>query len=201
MSSDFTRDEVEVDMTKIPTPEDIERSKTAPKRLHELALSKLRQSNEYDVTYGGLALRCLREEAGLTQAQMAELLDMKQTEISKLERRRNPQLQTIQKYVTALGGRLKMSAYFNDEQVESPQNRLRRSIEDNPRVAKLVAEKLEELERRHKAQTFTFSQRYKPMVSHINWPSRTDWERMTKVGHAPMTLIVQPEPMPWNDVQ
>ena len=50
--------------------------------------------------------RTLRREHGLTQERVARHLRMTQSDVSKLERRTNACLSTLQAYVHALGGRL-----------------------------------------------------------------------------------------------
>ena len=50
----------------------------------------------------------LREEMGLTQTQMAELLSVKQASISQIENRSDPRLSTLRRYVRALGGCLEV---------------------------------------------------------------------------------------------
>lgn len=62
-------------------------------------------------------LRELREAAGKTQAEMAEALRTVQPEISRLERREDYRLSTLQKYVTALGGSLELVAVFGNRRV------------------------------------------------------------------------------------
>ena len=53
-----------------------------------------------------VALAALRRDLGLTQAQVARRLRMTQSDVSKLERRENARLSTLQAYARALGGRL-----------------------------------------------------------------------------------------------
>jgi DNA-binding XRE family transcriptional regulator len=62
-------------------------------------------------------LRDLREAAGKTQEEMAEALKTVQPEISRLERRDDYRISTLQKYVTALGGSLELVAVFGNRRV------------------------------------------------------------------------------------
>ncbi len=62
-------------------------------------------------------LRDLREAAGKTQEEMAEALKTVQPEISRLERRDDYHISTLQKYVTALGGSLELVAVFGNRRV------------------------------------------------------------------------------------
>jgi len=67
--------------------------------------------------HAGSALRELRLGQGLTQQQVAERLGMTQPEVSKLERRRDIRLSTLRSYVTALRGRLVLSARLDGKDV------------------------------------------------------------------------------------
>lgn len=78
--------------------------------------------------HAGGALRRLRLERRLTQAQLATRLELTQPEISKLERRRDVRLSTLRAYVGALGGDLALVARFGDEELELDEN-LRRATE------------------------------------------------------------------------
>ena len=62
-------------------------------------------------------LRELREAAGKTQEEMAEVLETVQPEISRLERRQDFHISTLQNYVTALGGSLELIATFGNRRV------------------------------------------------------------------------------------
>jgi transcriptional regulator with XRE-family HTH domain len=59
----------------------------------------------------GYQLRTLRKEAGLTQVELAEKLDVSQNRISRLERGviDSVQLDTLQRYVEALGATLRVT--------------------------------------------------------------------------------------------
>jgi DNA-binding XRE family transcriptional regulator len=65
-----------------------------------------------------LALGEIREKRELTQNDIAEVLATSQANISRIERQRNLYLSTLAEYVEALGGSLKISAVFEDEEVE-----------------------------------------------------------------------------------
>ena len=52
------------------------------------------------------SLALLRRQRGLIQAQVAVRLGMSQSDVSKLERRQDLRLSTLQAYARALGGRL-----------------------------------------------------------------------------------------------
>ena len=64
-----------------------------------------------------LELRELRQEAGKTQAEVAEIAEMTQAELSKFERRDDHLLSTLRRYVTALGGQLEVVAVFDNKRI------------------------------------------------------------------------------------
>lgn len=59
-----------------------------------------------------LTLRALRQAHDLTQERMAELLGVKQENISRMERRTDLLLSTMSSYIEAMGGKLKLVAEF-----------------------------------------------------------------------------------------
>ena len=59
-----------------------------------------------------LTLRSLRQAHDLTQERMAELLGVKQENISRMERRADLLLSTMSSYIEAMGGKLKLVAEF-----------------------------------------------------------------------------------------
>ena len=56
----------------------------------------------------------LRKLAGLTQANLAEVLGMAQGDVSRVEHRQQPQLATVARYVNATGGSLRLTAVYDD---------------------------------------------------------------------------------------
>lgn len=64
-----------------------------------------------------LVLQELREAANLTQEQVAALLQIKQASVSKIERQGDMYLSTLQRYVVALGGKLRLVALFPGKEV------------------------------------------------------------------------------------
>jgi DNA-binding XRE family transcriptional regulator len=83
-----------------------------------------------------IRLAGIREELGVTQAQLASLLEVGQTNISRIEHEEDIYLSTLKKYVAALGGSLELSAVFPDRKITlmgehpststTPSGRLRR---------------------------------------------------------------------------
>lgn len=64
-----------------------------------------------------MELRELRQEAGKTQAELAEIAEMTQAELSKFERRDDHLLSTLRRYVEALGGDLEVVAVFDNKRI------------------------------------------------------------------------------------
>lgn len=65
-----------------------------------------------------LGLPALRRRLGLTQVALAARVGMSQSDLSKLERRRDVRLSTLRAYVRALGGRLRILFEGGAEQTE-----------------------------------------------------------------------------------
>jgi transcriptional regulator with XRE-family HTH domain len=60
----------------------------------------------------------LRGSRGLTQEELASRLDISQSNVSRLERRRDMLISTLREVVEAYGGRLRIIAEFPEESVE-----------------------------------------------------------------------------------
>ena len=65
-----------------------------------------------------VGLSPLRRELGLTQVELAERRGMSQSDLSKLERRRDVRLSTLRAHVKALGGLLRVLFASDDREVE-----------------------------------------------------------------------------------
>jgi transcriptional regulator with XRE-family HTH domain len=63
-----------------------------------------------------MTLRELRKARELSQETLAEILDWRQGDLSKFERRADAYLSTIRRYVEAMGGRLDLIASFPNMQ-------------------------------------------------------------------------------------
>src|ERR1700676_539974 len=61
-----------------------------------------------------MALEELRGARQLTQADMAEMLDVPQSSISRIEQRADMYLSTLRNYIHAVGGELRIQAVFPD---------------------------------------------------------------------------------------
>jgi len=81
------------------------------------------QTRDADLIALGRALRTLRDRAGMTQEQLAALLQMDATYISRIERgRRGVQWLTVQRFLRALGADLHQLADAIDEQDQTPEH-------------------------------------------------------------------------------
>ena len=79
------------------------RARVAARVKEELALMPLHQ---------------LRQAREMTQTRLAEVLEMDQGNISKLEKRTDMYLSTLRSYVEAMGGALEIRAIFPDGEVK-----------------------------------------------------------------------------------
>lgn len=65
-----------------------------------------------------VSLEQLREGLGITQEELAQLLDVQQPAISKLVRRPDMKISTLRDLIAAMGGELQIRAAFPDRLVE-----------------------------------------------------------------------------------
>jgi len=70
-----------------------------------------------------MALDELREAREMTQQHLANLLGINQAAVSKMERRADMYISTLQSMVRAMGGQLKIEAVFPEGKVEINQFR------------------------------------------------------------------------------
>ena len=63
----------------------------------------------------------LREAVGMTQVHLARILRVNQAAVSKMERRADMYVSTLQDFIRAMGGELKITAKFPDGTVEISQ--------------------------------------------------------------------------------
>lgn len=64
-----------------------------------------------------VTFRALREEAGLSQAQVAELANMTQGEVSRFEQREDHKIGRVRQMVEAMGGELKVIAVIKGKEL------------------------------------------------------------------------------------
>ncbi len=93
------------------TDEEWAQAETAHERFKTLLETKPRAKARYDAVLAEInsrqaTLRRLREARALTQSTVGELLDMDQSEVSRLERRSDMLLSTLRRFVEATGGEM-----------------------------------------------------------------------------------------------
>ncbi len=68
-----------------------------------------------------MPLNELREALAITQVHLARILRVNQAAVSKMERRTDMYVSTLQDFIKAMGGELKITAKFPDGSVEITQ--------------------------------------------------------------------------------
>lgn len=63
----------------------------------------------------------LRKDQDLTQKEVAEIMEIRQAAISKIEHQEDILIKTLERYVQALGGKLEIKAKFPDREVTLTQ--------------------------------------------------------------------------------
>lgn len=79
-------------------------------KLPRQARERIRAEAIAEIERGGYG--ALRKARSLTQAEIADKLQISQPSVAALERRSDLMLSTLAKYIAALGGRLEISAVF-----------------------------------------------------------------------------------------
>lgn len=92
---------------------------TAHERFKALLETKPRAKARYDAVLAEISsrqatLRRLREARTFTQSTLAELLDIDQSEVSRLERRSDMMLSTLKRFVQATGGEMHIVVSYPD---------------------------------------------------------------------------------------
>ena len=90
------------------------REKMSPEAQKRAAKKTLRMLEE-------MPLQELRQARAYSQEQMAEILHVKQSAVSKLERRTDMYISTLRSYVKAMGGDLEIVAHFPEGDVKIAQ--------------------------------------------------------------------------------
>lgn len=85
-----------------------------PIRAERLQRASAEVSRVYDAYPANL--KQLRQARGRTQVQLAKILGISQPEVSRIERQTDVYLSTLQSYVAAMGGELKLMAVFGDDE-------------------------------------------------------------------------------------
>jgi transcriptional regulator with XRE-family HTH domain len=65
-----------------------------------------------------LTLRQLREDAGKTQVEMADLIEVTPSALSRMERREDNPIDVLRRYAEALGGELEVVAVLGNKWVK-----------------------------------------------------------------------------------
>lgn len=63
----------------------------------------------------------LRKDQDLTQKELADILEIRQSAVSKLESQSDIMIHTLERYIRALGGELELRAKFPDREVTLSQ--------------------------------------------------------------------------------
>ena len=97
--------------------EDWKQAEGAHQRYKDLLETKPRAKARYDAVLAEInarqaTLRRLREARALTQSTVADMLEMDQSEVSRLERRSDMLLSTLKRFVEAFGGELHLIVQF-----------------------------------------------------------------------------------------
>jgi transcriptional regulator with XRE-family HTH domain len=79
--------------------------------------SRARVEERVKATLAAMPLEELREARELTQTQLAQVLQVSQGAVSKVERRADMYISTLRSYVSAMGGDLQIRAVFPDGEV------------------------------------------------------------------------------------
>ena len=87
------------------------RAKISPERQERIDAETRKLHQEY------LALQNLRKSLNMTQEELAELMEVSQHVVSKMENGHNMYISTLQRMVEAMGGELKLIAHFPDRDV------------------------------------------------------------------------------------
>lgn len=81
------------------------------------AIERARQSRDAEIAAYEAGLAELRRAHNLTQTQLARQLNVTQGEVSRIERRADLYLSTLQSYIEAMGGHLELVGVFDDARV------------------------------------------------------------------------------------
>ena len=90
---------------------DIKARKMSPERME-------RVRKEAKGELRSVTLRQLREEAGKTQVELAEITELTQSALSRIERREDNPIEALRNYVEALGGELEIVAVLGNKRVK-----------------------------------------------------------------------------------
>ena len=83
-------------------------------------------------------LAALREEAGLTQQQLAERMGIKQPRVAAIEKSRNVTMDLVERYVRAVGASLTVSVTKNGKTVILSESPPQPGVKRRPRGKKVA---------------------------------------------------------------
>ena len=100
-------------------PPDAWQDKITPQALYDQVSADPQAQARFDAALAEInahqaTLAQVRRARALTQATLAELLEMDQSEVSRLEHRSNMLLSTLRSFIRATGGELQLIATFPD---------------------------------------------------------------------------------------
>lgn len=90
--------------------EELRRKKFSENEIQQIDCQAIDELIEMD-------LRTLRESAGRTQTELAEVAKLAQPELSKIERRGDHLVSTLRRYIEGLGGKLEINAVFDGTRI------------------------------------------------------------------------------------
>ncbi|MBB1243363.1 helix-turn-helix transcriptional regulator [Streptomyces durbertensis] len=99
-------------MTKFPKWSDV-RADVVADAGGEEAVTEARKRNQAYIDGHRLAER--RKSLGMTQSDVAELMNVTKSRVSQIERGEVSTVEAIARYVAALGGQIQISAVFGDD--------------------------------------------------------------------------------------
>jgi predicted transcriptional regulator len=85
-------------------------------RLDAAALARVKARAEREIK--ALTLKELRQDLAVTQSALAELAQMTQSELSRLENRADHRVSSLRRYVEALGGEIEITAVIGGRRVK-----------------------------------------------------------------------------------
>lgn len=94
-------------------------TKTLREKLKKLPLERQKkiEARSAELIAEEMTRQELRQSLKLTQAQIAQRLQIDQGNVSRIEQRTDLMLSTLRKYIEALGGELQLVVRFSDEQI------------------------------------------------------------------------------------
>lgn len=87
----------------------------ADRKLRPDFLDKIRRDANREALE--MSLRALRESTGKTQEELAEITEMSQSQLSRVESRDDHLLSTLRRYVEALGGEIEVVAVVQGKRI------------------------------------------------------------------------------------